>query len=225
MKRAFTLSEVLITLGIIGIIAAMTLPSLIGNYRRKEVETRLKRAYSLLNQALLSASVKYGEPKDWPDWNSPEKIINNYIAPEFNTLKVYPPSTDKYYTGMCWDGKGFHSGHQYNWMTGVYISSPINLGTTSFMTVDGICIGLYSTSSQNVNFFVDVNGTAKGPNVAGRDLFFFMLSQNTIKPYGYELSLDRLSGTNQSACNAKAPSGGYLCAAKIMKEGWKITYW
>ena len=159
MKRAFTLSEVLITLGIIGIIAAMTLPSLIGNYRRKEVETRLKRAYSLLNQALLSASVKYGEPKDWPDWNSPEKIVNNYIAPEFNTLKVYPPSTDKYYTGMCWN------------------------------------------------------------------LFFFILSQNTIKPYGYGFTLDRLSGTNQGACNTKAPSGGYLCAAKIMKEGWNITYW
>jgi prepilin-type N-terminal cleavage/methylation domain-containing protein len=49
----FTLAEVLITLGIIGIVAALTMPSLMANYQKKAAATRLKQTYSMLNQALL----------------------------------------------------------------------------------------------------------------------------------------------------------------------------
>lgn len=52
MKRAFTLAEVLITLGIIGVVAAMTLPSLVGNYKKKQAVTQLQKVYTVLNQAL-----------------------------------------------------------------------------------------------------------------------------------------------------------------------------
>ncbi|MBP3924998.1 type II secretion system protein [bacterium] len=52
-KPAFTLAEVLITLGIIGIVAALTLPAVIGNYNRRVVETRLKKAYSVYTQASM----------------------------------------------------------------------------------------------------------------------------------------------------------------------------
>lgn len=41
--KAFTLAEVLITLGIIGIVAALTLPALIQNNRNKELQTGLKK--------------------------------------------------------------------------------------------------------------------------------------------------------------------------------------
>lgn len=44
MKKGFTLAEVLITLGIIGVVAAMTMPSLIQNYRKKEATTRIKNS-------------------------------------------------------------------------------------------------------------------------------------------------------------------------------------
>ena len=52
-KEGFTLAEVLITLGIIGVVAALTLPSLIQKNNNKVVETRLKKFYSTMNQALL----------------------------------------------------------------------------------------------------------------------------------------------------------------------------
>ena len=48
----FTLAEVLITLGIIGVVAALTLPALVQNNRNREMQTRLKRGYSVLSQAL-----------------------------------------------------------------------------------------------------------------------------------------------------------------------------
>ena len=62
-KKAFTLAEVLITLGIIGVVAAMTLPSLIQRNNNKVVETRLKKFYSAINQAIMMAEVDYGDKK------------------------------------------------------------------------------------------------------------------------------------------------------------------
>lgn len=63
--KAFTLAEVLITLGIIGIIAALTLPALIQNYRKKEVVTKLEKVYSIVNNAIKMAEVESGEMKTW----------------------------------------------------------------------------------------------------------------------------------------------------------------
>ena len=57
-KNGFTLAEVLITIGIIGIVAAMTLPAVIGNYKKQEVVSRLKKFYVTLNQALLMSVPK-----------------------------------------------------------------------------------------------------------------------------------------------------------------------
>lgn len=51
-KLAFTLAEVLITLGIIGVVAALTIPSLMTKYHRMTVETKLKKFYSTMNQAI-----------------------------------------------------------------------------------------------------------------------------------------------------------------------------
>ena len=65
MNKAFTLAEVLITLGIIGIVAAMTLPALIANHNKKVVETRLKAFYSTMNQAIVRAEADLGDKKYW----------------------------------------------------------------------------------------------------------------------------------------------------------------
>lgn len=53
MKKAFTIAEVLITLGIIGIVASMTIPQLIKNYQLKVYETAFKKSYSNLSKAYL----------------------------------------------------------------------------------------------------------------------------------------------------------------------------
>ena len=50
MKKGFTLAEVLITLGIIGVVAALTLPSLIQNYKEKATVTAVKESYSILRK-------------------------------------------------------------------------------------------------------------------------------------------------------------------------------
>ena len=65
MKKAFTLAEVLITLGIIGVVAAMTMPTLIQKQQDVATVSRLEKAYSILSQAVISAQQEYGEIDFW----------------------------------------------------------------------------------------------------------------------------------------------------------------
>lgn len=203
----------------------MTLPTLIGSYKRKQAEAQLKKAYSVINQAFISAQSKYGEENNWPEWNDAEVILKNYIAPEINGAKVYPKTTIVT-SAMCHDKNDYKS--KYYWMNGVGISSPFSDETASIRLTDGVCIGLNPSKRwESKMVFIDTNGNKKGPNKAGIDLFFFYIdSQGFVKPYGDNWKLEDLGNENkQFSCNAKAPGGGYVCAARIMAEGWEINYW
>ena len=63
-KVAFTLAEVLITLGIIGVVAALTLPTLIANYKEKELIVRTKKSYSDIQNAIQLAQQESGDIGD-----------------------------------------------------------------------------------------------------------------------------------------------------------------
>ncbi len=65
MKKGFTLAEVLITLGIIGVVAALTLPSLIQNYREQAIVARVKKFYSVFSQAYAMAVLENGTIDNW----------------------------------------------------------------------------------------------------------------------------------------------------------------
>lgn len=102
--------------------------------------------------------------------------------------------------------------------------------TASIKLSDGICIGLNPIISSSTDYskriFVDINGSNKGPNMAGYDLFFFKIIGNKILPVGYNLATDTLSDSSMSnTCNADFFREGSYCAAYIMSKGWKITYW
>ena len=60
-QKGFTLAEVLITLLIIGIVAALTIPSVISNYQQQEFKTGLKKAVSVLNEAIQTNIAQEGE--------------------------------------------------------------------------------------------------------------------------------------------------------------------
>lgn len=65
MRKGFTLAEVLVTLGIIGIVAAMTIPTLITKHRKVEVVTKLEKFYSVFNQAIKMSEAEYGDVEGW----------------------------------------------------------------------------------------------------------------------------------------------------------------
>ena len=111
-KKGFTLAEVLITLGIIGVVAAMTIPTLIASYKKKIVETRLVKVYSTFNQAIKMSEAENGPLTTWDaieetleynDDNSSYVVtstnINDwydkYLGPYIKTLKVEKNTGDK----------------------------------------------------------------------------------------------------------------------------------
>lgn len=67
-KLAFTLAEVLITLGVIGVVAAITIPGLITSYNKKITETRLAKFYSVFNQAIRLSVAENGDVDPWDDY-------------------------------------------------------------------------------------------------------------------------------------------------------------
>ena len=75
-NTAFTLAEVLITLGIIGVVAALTLPALIANYQKQVIKEQFKVAYSLVQQAWKKAEVDFGAKPECYYWiNNPYKVV------------------------------------------------------------------------------------------------------------------------------------------------------
>lgn len=74
-EAGFTLAEVLITLGIIGIVAALTFPSIIGYYQKKVLKEQFKVAYSMFSQLLLKSEVDLGGKAECYYWD-----VNPYGA-------------------------------------------------------------------------------------------------------------------------------------------------
>ncbi len=85
-NKAFTLAEVLITLGIIGVVASMTLPALIQNNKNKEVETKLKKVYSVMNQAILMSEIDNGPKEYWDFFDA--NFFDTYFAPYLKEVRV-----------------------------------------------------------------------------------------------------------------------------------------
>lgn len=104
-KIAFTLAEVLITLGIIGVVAAMTIPTLMANHRKKVVETKLEKIYSVMNQAINLTNAEYGDVTNWIidcgssdsptcSINEVENWFNSTIGKHIETLKTGKTKTN-----------------------------------------------------------------------------------------------------------------------------------
>ena len=90
---AFTLAEVLITLGIIGIVAALTIPVLYSKYQQRVPETRFERVYSDLTKAFNAGAIENGEEYFMQSWQMSyndyiEYVYQNYLKPHIRMMDV-----------------------------------------------------------------------------------------------------------------------------------------
>ena len=124
-QSAFTLAEVLITLGIVGIIAAMTLPMLAENYQRRVVETRLKKFYTTFNQAILRAVDEHGPYDGWGYFVNSSSDQSDLIAANFDLYlrkylsvvlvrEIHYTNGQKGYLYSLSDGSAFSLGTKHN---------------------------------------------------------------------------------------------------------------
>ncbi len=148
-RAAFTLAEVLITLGIIGVVASLTIPSLVSNYKKKQTVSQLQKLYSTMNQAVnLSkandtwTSIPYNDIVGQATINWFKTALVPYLnGAEFPADIEYPNST----------------------LNNTYLKILLSDGTICFFR-----------NTQQIHTFCDINGL-RGPNKDGVDLFYFFL--------------------------------------------------
>lgn len=217
-KKAFTLAEVLITLGIIGVVASMTLPTLVNKYKKQEAITRLQKTYTVLNQALKMSEA---ENEAYEYWQSASDMgageyFDKYWKPYFKISRKCNTYQE------C----GYSSFTPWLLLNGnrstLYVVQP-QLRST-FYTPDGALIAISAfTGSTDINnggyvdttIYVDINGP-KNPNQYGKDFFLFVRTKKGVMPYGY----DKSSTSVDNNCSKNAD--GSLCSAKIAKDGWRM---
>lgn len=191
-KLAFTMAEVLITLGILGVVIAMTLPAIISKYQEKVWLTAYFRVYSILENAYKQTQVEHDTFEYWSgsvltkdgSTLSDRKMLYKYMVepymelnqsfiPDDDNWSEYWPKTN------CWPEKSSH-------LDGTPYTSNLNgelLHKPAVSLKSGECIVL---SYWLGDFMVDIN-SKKGPNVLGKDQFAFsfdLVNRTRLKP-GY----------------------------------------
>ena len=222
-KRSFgfTLAEVLITLTVIGVVAAMTVPTLYSNFQYEKKTSNLKKAYSVLGQATKMSESQNGDYSTWDTSLEHKDFIDTYYAPYFKIeKKCTSPQVCGYANQAAWSNKtGNFGGFNY-------------AGRVPFLTIDGI---IYSISLRSVGsgqqhdtdylydfetiktmaIIVDVNGSA-GPNKFGNDVFMFERYLNgAVVPLGATLTEDVI----KKDCSKDGDC--LYCAEYLRRNNWR----
>lgn len=229
-KKAFTLAEILITLGIVGIIAALITPTLTANIRRAELKNRFKKMDSIVSRGILNTVQELGYnsfndmdiPANTPN-SEVQSIYDNYNSIFLSQFKIIKSIS------ICNDQQGKKpiknyfleddAYRKYCWAYGNDNNN--NNNNVAYILSDGSSISVISyakdTSKIMPQITIDTNGPYKGPNANGYDLF-------TIKS---ELNEKRTSGMlcaplAQTTANL---SGCYWFAHKDTSSLNNLNYW
>ena len=234
LYTAFTLAEVLIVLAVIGIIAAISIPTLLQNIDNKQNKTAWKKAFADLSQVNLqilqenNGNIK-GVFTDKSDGQATENLKNAF-ASKLNVVKNCSG------TPLLYGGSGHGASKEGCWHMGVgavrFLNGQNQLTEADF-TEEGP--GLILSNGALIRFIVeksdcsqtagnykrcghiavDVNGFKK-PNTIGKDIFFVNITENSLIPFGadgnYNIATNCVEGSTDSA------NSGYACAAKYLYE-------
>lgn len=200
IKKGFTLAEVLITLGIIGVVVSLTMPTLIQNTKKSEATARIKKFISVINQALIRAESDYGMREDWiiGEMNNSDSslaFLNKYIKPYVQSNEIEKRTL-------------------FN----------MNMATLRF--VDGSQMSVKIGSCYDI--YYDINGE-KAPNELGRDIYAFIMCKkrgicnvdsNEIRPY-YCVTNGTPSPTHQEILNNCKNEGRY-CTMLLQENQYEF---
>jgi type II secretory pathway pseudopilin PulG len=216
-KQAFTICEVLIVLGILGLIAEMTLPSLINNVQETIWKTSAKVAYSKAAEAIQLMKIDEGGTLDY--YVSTTLSFSPVFVNYYKILKNCAIPGDSNYN-KCADL------HSYKTLNGAkpYLGY---IDDGHFITADGMFYAInncYYHLAPNesaptgcgpfIDIAIDVNGS-KNPNTFGKDLFMFELRNDNLFPMGDE----KTSFPASTYCNKNNSSiyQGFGCMYYVMQ--------
>ena len=235
-KVAFTLAEVLITLGIIGVVAALTLPSLVQKYKEQATVTRLKKVYTILDQAFTQMTDDEGTIDTW-DAGAPRKQKIEELIPKYlkitqkcdinTTFKKCGLTTYKNRFNYAPDyPRGFTGKENANYYLAdgiiIYtaISDDSNLYNQCKMGKNFTNSGAHQSYANTCgSIWVDINGV-KEPNTMDLDLFLFYIVTDGIIPAGSKNETVWVE-TFENQCLGKDvyTSGNAHCTAWVIYNG------
>lgn len=180
-KIAFTLAEVLIVLMIIGIIAEITIPTLVKNIQTAETVSMLKKEYSVMQQATNEAMITNGTPDTWstdPGWGQQQGAtdLKNIYAKYLKYSKQCEADTSCYPTV-------YYLNSASTWQAPD--ASTLQLADGSiwifrkWSTTNNSVSGTGPLSNAIGVIHVDLNGF-KNPNMIGKDIFRFELTASGV---------------------------------------------
>jgi len=214
---AMTLAEVLITIGIIGVVCAMTIPTLMQNMQERATIAALRKIMSTLSNAYTLAVQENGTPENWG-------LAATAIGAEnmLNTIATYLNISKN-----CGRNSGCFPTNYLKLNNDAYTNNiDGNSNMAKVQLADGslLAAGAYSNCTtynwgstpalQNLcgEFYVDINGFKK-PNQWGKDLFLFNLTKYGIIPAG---TAQYTSGYTFDSCKTSASAIGHTCAAWVI---------
>ena len=172
-SKGFTLSEILITLGVIGVIAAITLPTLINKIQEKQFHSKFKKSYAVFSQAAQKIYNEDGEFSvyEWTMWGE-------YICKLGEHIKIVKSgvSCGNKYPYVKW-----HENLQWFNQKGEPMSCSGNMYYAQWRTFITSDETMYMLNSTN-QVLIDINGFKK-PNRIGKDIYFFNLKSSTNQPF------------------------------------------
>lgn len=233
---AFTLAEVLVTLGIIGVVSAMTVPTLMQNYQRQSYVTQLHKVYNELTQAFLQ--FKNDRNAIWLSEAGHVRhqdmmpFMKQYFKVVQDCGKTSTPCFASSYKNLSGSTFELTTKDEDATYYGV-LASGASFGIKS----DGIDTGTNYTDDFLYRIAIDVNGQ-KGPNIYGRDLFIlYIFSDGVVDAYRVNPDCRENNnctlGANPSEHREKlyescASSTGNTwydgCFAKILNDNWEMNY-
>lgn len=215
MKKAFTLAEILISLTIIGIIAALTIPTIISNITERANITKLQATQKELQDAVKFMMMN-------------ERVTDVNDSSLFSETTNSDTFTTDYIKTISNQSSEFLATSEYNTLSGSKLSSwsCSNNGVSlkfSFMLPSGaaveFCNAPLTGSSAAGYFTIDVN-SIDPPNKVGRDFFVIeIMNDGTL---GIDLSNNKLSVT-EAGCR-KGDYHGLECFGLLKENNWKVTY-
>ena len=209
----------LITLAIIGVVSALTVPGLMNSYQKQTYVTQLHKVYNEVTQALTQYQT------DRFAVNLFEAGLNSQ-ANAYTFIETYFKVVNKCdtVTSPC-----FANTSEYKNLAGNSATSVISANVKSYVLASGAAIRplLNIEGDKLINLGIDING-AKGPNILGRDLFFFGIYNNgLIDDFNNSSTSAPLSTTIRETLftsKCQISTSGWGCFGKILNDNWQMTY-
>ena len=219
MKKGFTLAEVLVTLGIIGVVSAMTVPTLMQNYQRKSYVTQLHKVYNELQQALLQYQTDRNALNYKEAGLNSIGALRNFVTSYFKVVNDCGTDIEPCFARDYKDLQGTEAKNLFESDT-IY----------KYVLANGAAITVEAPDANgNFTVHVDINST-NGPNIMGRDLFALKIYNNGIiddsdssGTLTAPLSNEKREELFQSLCNT-AGGDWWGCFGKILNDNWEMTY-